>query len=118
MKLNVFKTLVSLTLVFALLVGLASCGSTASISGGLTDESYVVLTAKKEYVGQTVYLSIDGAEAVPVRLTRDDNKARKASRITVQPGRHQVSITDQARKQLYRQEIFVSTRNSKLIALP
>lgn len=108
----------SLPLLLALFIGLVSCGSTATVSGGLTDEAYVILTAKNDYVGRTVYLRLNSADVMSVRLVKDEKKARKARRITIRPGRHLISITDEAHKPLYQQEIFVSTGNAKIIALP
>lgn len=98
---------------------LASCGSVGSVSGGLNDESYIVFSANRQYVGSKVSVVIDGANGVEVHVRKDGaNAVRRGSRLVVQPGRHQVRVIDQDGKVLFNKEIFVSTRSERKIDLP
>lgn len=98
---------------------LASCGSVSSLSGGLNDESYVVLAASREFVGRDVILSIDDQEPIRLRVRKDGNNAvRRGERIVIQPGKHRVRVESMEGRLLFDKEIFVSTRNARKIELP
>lgn len=100
-------------------MALSACGTVASKSGGLADEAYIQLSSTKHYRGSEVLISIDQAEPIPVKVSRDGNEVtRKGLRLAVTPGRHQVVIRDKQGRKLYERQIFVSTRNSKNIVLP
>ena len=90
---------------FAFLVISVSCGTTASMSGGLSDESYLVVAASPLYQGKKVFVSID------------DQVTRHAKRITITPGKHIILVHDAAGRKIFQQEIFVSTRSTKTITL-
>lgn len=97
----------------------ASCGSVGSVAGGLNDESYIVLSANRQYVGSKVLVMIDGGSGVEVRVRKDGaNAVRRGSRLVVQPGRHQVQVVDEMGKVLFDKEVFVSTRSERKIDLP
>ena len=104
------------TLTLTLLLGIASCGSTASLSGGLNDEAYLVVSSSV-YRGQKVYVSIDEESVVGIVAIRPDQVTPKAKRITITPGRHLVRIHDAENRKLFEKEIFVSTRSTKTITL-
>ena len=79
---------------FAFLVIGVSCGTTASMSGGLSDDSYLGIVAE-----------------------RPDQVTRHAKRITITPGKHVILVHDTAGRKIFQQEIFVSTRSTKTITL-
>ena len=96
---------------FAFLVISVSCGTTASMSGGLSDESYLVVAASPLYQGKKVFVSIDDESTIGIVAVRPDQVTRHAKRITITPGKHA------AGRKIFQQEIFVSTRSTKTITL-
>lgn len=117
-KINLRHLALGLLVALSMMLTLGSCGSTASISGGLSDEAYVILSANRTYINETVYVQIDAEESIPVKVVRDDEAARTGRRIVLKPGKHRIVVFDSAGKVLYNQHIFVSTRNAKTIVLP
>lgn len=110
----------SLFFVFGLCLTLllASCGSSASMSGGRGDSSEIILSAKKEFVNKWVMLKIDDRAPMEIMPKRKDVAALKAARIVVTPGRHYVMVTSQEGQPLYEEQVFVSAGASKIIVLP
>ena len=53
------KKFLALLIVPLLLLGLSSCGTTASVAGGLNDEAYLVVASSGKYLGQKVEVLID-----------------------------------------------------------
>lgn len=103
----------------ALILGLfASCGSTASMSSGLSDEAYILVVSNRLYRGERVAVLVDDAPAVYVRAVSEAKRTHKASRVVIRSGKHRVAILAPSRQELYNQQIFVSSRASKLITLP
>ena len=100
---------------FAFLVISVSCGTTASMSGGLSDESYLV--ASPLYQGKKVFVSIDDESTIGIVAVRPDQVTRHAKRITITPGKHIILVHDAAGRKIFQQEIFVSTRSTKTITL-
>ena len=80
------------TLTLTLLLGVASCGSTVSLSGGLNDEAYLVIASSSVYQGHKVYVSIDEESVVGIVAIRPDQVTPKAKRITITPGRHLICV--------------------------
>ena len=105
------------TLTLTLLLGVASCGSTVSLSGGLNDEAYLVVASSSVYQGHKVYVSIDEESVVGIVAIRPDQVTPKAKRITITPGRHLIRVHDAETRKLFEKEIFVSTRSTKTITL-
>jgi lipoprotein len=115
---QLFKRGMALVLAtFAVLVISVSCGTTASMSGGLSDESYLVVAASSVYQGQKVFVSIDDEATVGIVAIRPDQVTRHAKRITITPGKHIILVHDAAGRKIFQQEIFVSTRSTKTITL-
>ena len=102
---------------FAFLVIGVSCGTTASMSGGLSDESYLVVAASPLYQGKKVFVSIDDESTIGIVAVRPDQVTRHAKRITITPGKHIILVHDVAGRKIFQQEIFVSTRSTKTITL-
>ena len=94
-----------------------SCGTTASMSGGLSDESYLVVAASPLYQGKKVFVSIDDESTIGIVAVRPDQVTRHAKRITITPGKHIILVHDAAGRKIFQQEIFVSTRSTKTITL-
>lgn len=112
------KIAVSLPLL-ALLLFLGACGSTATLTGGYEDKATILIAAKEFYIGESVDLYVDGRLAASsVRAVRESRATRKAPRIEVAPGTHDVAVVDKQGKELHRARIFLSTGKSKVIVLP
>lgn len=115
------KSLLSILLTIAVLsigVLITGCGTTSSMSGGRGDYSEIVLSSKKDFVNRWVRVIVDDNEPVEVRPKRHDVAVREAVRMMIDPGRHQVIVTDLDGYLLYSHEIFVSAGASKIIVLP
>ncbi|WP_298527322.1 hypothetical protein [uncultured Porphyromonas sp.] len=111
------KKFLFLLIVPLLLLGVSSCGTTASVTGGLNDESYIVIASSGKYLGQKVEVLIDEVSAVSIVPVKPEHVTRSAKRITITPGRHQIVVRDRAGNILFAKEIFVSTRTAKTITL-
>lgn len=118
MKKNIINFLIVLLVFVTSAAAFSSCGSVASVSYGMQDESYLIVTAGKQYLGETVFVSIDGESTVQVVPIKEKHAVRKGKRIIVSPGKHMVVISDQSGVRLYEKQIFVSTNNGKMIHLP
>lgn len=115
------KNLLSILLTIAVLsigILITGCGTTSSMSGGRGDYSEIVLSFKKDFVNRWVHVIVDDNEPVEVRPKRRDVAVREAVRLMIDPGRHQVIVTDLDGYLLYSDEIFVSAGASKIIVLP
>lgn len=115
---RLFHLGLGLLLGLVVLLSLGSCGTTTSLSGGLSDEAYVVVSANRTYINQTVYVQIDARESIPVKAVREDKSTQEGQRLVVKPGKHRIVIFDHLGQVIYNQHIFVSTRNAKVIVLP
>lgn len=109
-----FLALVSASL---LLLGASSCGTTASISGGLNDEAYIAIASSGQYLGKKVEVLIDDVSAVAIVPVKPQHVTRSAKRITITPGKHQVIVRDLKGNVLFAKEVFISTRSAKTITL-
>ncbi|WP_304296141.1 hypothetical protein [Porphyromonas gulae] len=118
MKRNIIHSLIVLLVLVTSVAAFSSCGSVASASYGMQDESYLIVTASKQYLGETVFVSIDGDSTVQAVPIKEKHAVRKGKRIVVSPGKHTVVVTDRAGVRLYEKQIFVSTNNGKMIHLP
>ena len=87
------------------------------VSGGLSDESYLVVAASPLYQGKKVFVSIDDESTIGIVAVRPDQVTRHAKRITITPGKHIILVHDAAGRKIFQQEIFVSTRSTKTITL-
>lgn len=108
---------VGLLSLLALLFAGTACGTTSSISGGLNDESYIVVASSSAYVGKKVFVLVDDVSAVGIVAVRSDAVTRHAKRITITPGRHTVIVRDTEGRTLFSKEIFISSRAAKTITL-
>lgn len=106
---------VGLLSLLALLFAGTACGTTSSISGGLNDESYIVVASSSAYVGKKVFVLVDDVSAVGIVAVRPDAVTRHAKRITITPGRHTVIVRDAEGRTLFSKEIFISSRAAKTI---
>lgn len=111
------KKFLALLIVPLLLLGLSSCGTTASVAGGLNDEAYLVVASSGKHLGQKVEVLIDEVSTVSIVPVKPQDVTRSAKRITITPGRHQILVRDRAGQVLFAKEIFISTRSAKTITL-
>ncbi|KGN73888.1 hypothetical protein HQ47_06505 [Porphyromonas macacae] len=113
------KSIIALvTLLSVTIIGLSSCGSTASVSGGLNDESFIIVAAQNRYHKQEVLVHIDKEAPVLTKALRKNQAVRKGDRLIVSPGRHRIMVVDKMGNKLFDKDIFISTRNSKIIRIP
>lgn len=110
-----------LTLAFSLLalpLLLGGCGSTATMTGGYADNASIAIVARDRHVGERVNLYVDGALVrSDVEAVKESKATRKAERIVVAPGAHEVSVVNQGGVELFRQKVFLSAGKVKLVVL-
>lgn len=110
-----------LTLAFSLLalpLLLGGCGSTATMTGGYADNASIAIVARDRHVGERVNLYVDGALVrSDVEAVKESKATRKAERIVVAPGTHEVSVVNQGGVELFRQKVFLSAGKVKLVVL-
>lgn len=110
-----------LTLAFSLLalpLLLGGCGSTATMTGGYADNASIAIVARDRHVGERVNLYVDGALVrSDVEAVKESEATRKAERIVVAPGTHEVSVVNQGGVELFRQKVFLSAGKVKLVVL-
>ena len=110
-----------LTLAFSLLalpLLLGGCGSPATMTGGYADNASIAIVARDRHVGERVNLYVDGALVrSDVEAVKESKATRKAERIVVAPGTHEVSVVNQGGVELFRQKVFLSAGKVKLVVL-
>lgn len=110
-----------LTLAFSLLalpLLLGGCGSTATMTGGYADNASIAIVARDRHVGERVNLYVDGTLVrSDVEAVEESKATRKAERIVVAPGTHEVSVVNQGGVELFRQKVFLSAGKVKLVVL-
>lgn len=111
------KKLLSLLAGLFLILGMSACGTTASISGGQNDESYIAVASSGQYLGKKVEVLIDEVSSVLIVPVKPQHVTRSAKRITITPGRHQIVVRDRQGNILFAKEVFISTRSAKTITL-
>lgn len=113
-----FRHIASLISGLILTMILSSCGSTATMTTGLENESYIIVTSDNQYKNKEVVVRVDDMNTYEVKALPSKHVVRKGKRIVVHPGSHDVVVKDRAGKTLFDKTIFVSSRFSKLIELP
>lgn len=94
----------------------SSCGSVTTISGGHSDEAYIIVTSPMRYdKNAELYVQIDDLKPVLVDAVRPNKASSKGARLVVLPGRHKVVVFDKDGKVLYDKQIFPSTGKVKKI---
>ncbi len=115
---NIIRVLALAFSVFALLLLLGGCGSTATMTGGYADNASIAIVARDRHVGERVNLYVDGALVrSDVEAVKESKATRKAERIVVAPGTHEVSVVNQGGVELFRQKVFLSAGKVKLVVL-
>lgn len=70
-------------------------------------------------MGEPVNVHVDGQVAArEVKVVSESKATRKAARIEVTPGTHEVVVIGKGGKELHRAKVFLSTGKSKVIVLP
>ena len=122
---NIIRVLSLAFSVFALPLLLGGCGSTAInrafievMTGGDADNASIAIVARDRHVGERVNLYVDGALVrSDVEAVEESKATRKAERIVVAPGTHEVSVVNQGGVELFRQKVFLSAGKVKLVVL-
>ena len=115
---NIIRVLSLAFSVFALPLLLGGCGSTATMTGGYADNASIAIVARDRHVGERVNLYVDGALVrSDVEAVKESKATRKAERIVVAPGTHEVSVINQGGVELFRQKVFLSAGKVKLVVL-
>ena len=115
---NIIRVLALAFSVFALPLLLGGCGSTATMTGGYADNASIAIVASDRHVGERVNLYVDGALVrSDVEAVKESEATRKAERIVVAPGTHEVSVVNQGGVELFKQKVFLSAGKVKLVVL-
>lgn len=115
---NIIRVLALAFSVFALPLLLGGCGSTATMTGGYADNASIAIVARDRHVGERVNLYVDGTLVrSDVEAVEESKATRKAERIVVAPGTHEVSVINQGGVELFRQKVFLSAGKVKLVVL-
>lgn len=115
---NIIRVLSLAFSVFALPLLLGGCGSTATMTGGYADNASIAIVARDRHVGERVNLYVDGTLVrSDVEAVKESKATRKAERIVVAPGTHEVSVINQGGVELFRQKVFLSAGKVKLVVL-
>ncbi len=119
---NIIRVLSLAFSVFALPLLLGGCGSTATMTGGYADNASIAIVARDRHVGERVNLYVnlyvDGTLVrSDVKVVKESEATRKAERIVVAPGTHEVSVVNQGGVELFRQKVFLSAGKVKLVVL-
>ena len=115
---NIIRVLTLAFSVLALPLLLGGCGSTATMTGGYADNASIAIVARDRHVGERVNLYVDGALVrSDVEAVKESKATRKAERIVVAPGTHEVSVVNQGGVELFRQKVFLSAGKVKLVVL-
>lgn len=115
---NIIRVLALAFSVFALPLLLGGCGSTATMTGGYADNASIAIVARDRHVGERVNLYVDGTLVrSDVEAVEESKATRKAERIVVAPGTHEVSVVNQGGVELFRQKVFLSAGKVKLVVL-
>ena len=115
---NIIRVLALAFSVLALPLLLGGCGSTATMTGGYADSASIAIVARERHVGERVNLYVDGALVrSDVEAVEESEATRKAERIVVAPGTHEVSVINQGGVELFRQKVFLSAGKVKLVVL-
>lgn len=105
--------------VAVLTLGLASCGSVYTVSGGNPDEAAVAFVADDDY---DINVYIDNVkyerETIEQKGYRSNRNTKRIAKekIVVSPGRHSVKVTKDD-KVVYEKEIFISASEVRVIEL-
>ena len=119
---NIIRVLALAFSVLALPLLLGGCGSTATMTGGYADNACIAIVARDRHVGERVNLYVnlyvDGTLVrSDVKVVKESEATRKAERIVVAPGTHEVSVVNQGGVELFRQKVFLSAGKVKLVVL-
>ncbi|MGL5938263.1 MAG: hypothetical protein ACRCZY_02385 [Phocaeicola sp.] len=97
-----------------LVLSLSSCGAYKTYSGGLADESYIiVLREGKSY--DNVVVVVDGKSTTVQKIYKVEAK-RKALPIVIEPGKHTVQVNVNG-KTISNETVFIGLRETKQIIL-
>lgn len=115
---NIIRVLTLAFSVLALPLLLGGCGSTATMTGGYADNASIAIVARDRHVGEKVNLYVDGTLVrSDVKVVKESKATRKAERIVVAPGTHEVTVVNQGGVELFRQKVFLSAGKVKLVVL-
>ncbi len=108
------------TLIFILAIGVtlfASCKSVKSNSSGLDNQSFLVLYSNQSIYSNGVEVSIDNKPSFIAGVNKVHFKPSRDNIYSIVPGPHKLLIKSSGTV-IYKQEIFLSTQETKKITLP
>ncbi len=103
-----------------LAIGIAlfsSCKGVKSASAGLDSQSFLVLLGNTSNYQEGVEVIIDDKPSFTATVNKTNFKPSRDKVYGINPGTHKVTIKS-AGKVIYKQDIFVSTQETKKITLP
>lgn len=114
------KKLLTIIEILAAFVASGCRVGTYAHSGGMDNESYIVVTATEEY---DITIVVDGTSYATKTVeqkryrSRRDVKDYAERNIRIAPGQHNVTVQGADGKELYRNTIYLSTNETKNIKL-
>lgn len=112
------KLIIAAIAAFSLLA--TSCGGSYTVASGVEDSAQICATASASF---PVTISVDGQDysvkTIKVNPAKVDRniKATAANSVKISVGKHDVVVTGTDGRQLYKKTIFVSTGETKILAL-
>ena len=111
----------SLIFIFGLALLMAGCKAHLPVAqqggSGKDDVAYLLFVGQKEYGGEQVQVSIDGATPFTAEVVKAKKASRKGTQYAIATGTRDLKVTSDG-KILYQKKIFVSTQEVKQIMLP
>ncbi|MBO6253919.1 MAG: hypothetical protein J6O49_09755 [Bacteroidaceae bacterium] len=109
----------SLIFIFGLALLMTGCRAHLPVAqqGGKDDVAYLLFVGQKEYGGEQVQVSIDGAAPFTAEVVKVKKASRKGTQYAIATGTRDLKVTSDG-KILYQKKIFVSTQEVKQIMLP
>lgn len=108
---------VLLTLGLVLLLSGCKLSYPVSQASGKDDVAYLLFTSPKTYAKKDVKVTLDGKTVFNARVVKERDSKRKGTTYSIGTGRKKLKVEHEG-KTLYEKEIFVSTQETKQIALP
>lgn len=104
------------TLLSSLLL-LGSCYAPVAQQSGKEDMAYLLFTSGKEYVGETVDVTIDDATHFDAKVVKTSKSNRKGTQYGVGTGKKTIVVKANGQT-IYSKQLFLSTQETKIITLP
>jgi len=105
--------------VFAMViaVGVIACKGVKTLSNGLDNNSYLSFIKTTANYPNGVEVTVDDKNTFTAKVNKPQFKPSRDNVYSLAPGRHTVSVKSDGAL-IYKQEIFISTQETKIITLP